>query len=119
MTTMSDWKERFTALGFRPSRMGGMRGRFEDIDIIAVEHPFNGLCLMRNQFDGRQACEFETFIPLDSGVQGIAAALVHIYELVHPENCPIPPPKSERKRSALANGEGERYRCLYARLVQV
>jgi hypothetical protein len=38
---MSDWKERFTTLGFLPSGMGGMRGRFEDIDIVAVEHPFN------------------------------------------------------------------------------
>src|ERR1035438_2469171 len=91
---MSDWKERLTTLGFRPTGMGGMRGRFEDIDIVAVEHPFNGLCIMGNQFDGKQGCDFETFIPVDSDFQAIAAALVHIHDLVHPKQAPIPPPDS-------------------------
>jgi hypothetical protein len=95
---MSDWKERFTTLGFRPTGVGGMRARFEDIDIVAVEHPFNGLCLMGNQFDGRHACEFETFIPVDSDFQAIAAALVRIHDLVHPKEAPVPPPKPVRKR---------------------
>ena len=93
---MSDWKERLTTLGFRPTGMGGMRGRFEDIDIVAVEHPFNGLCIMGNQFDGRHGCEFETFIPVDSDFQAIAAALVRIHGLVHPKKAPVPPPKPER-----------------------
>src|ERR1035441_2145386 len=97
---MSDWKERLTTLGFRPTGMGGMRGRFEDIDIAAVEHPFNGLCIMGNQFDGRQSCEFETFIPVDSDFQAIAAALVRIHELVHPEKVqesqPQAPPVPQR-----------------------
>ena len=95
---MSDWKERLMTLGFRPTGMGGMRGRFEDIDIVAVEHPFNGLCIMGNQFDGRHGCEFETFIPVDSDFQAIAAALVHIHDLVHPKQPPVPPPKPVRKR---------------------
>lgn len=95
---MSDWKERFTTLGFRPTEYGGMRSRFEDIDLTAVEHPFNGLCLMGNHCDGRSASEFETYIPVDSDFQAIAAALVHIHDLVHPKNAPVPPPKPARKR---------------------
>jgi hypothetical protein len=95
---MSDWKERFTTLGFRPTEFGGMKVRFEDIDIVAVEHPFNGLCIMGNQFDGRQACDFETFIPVDSDFQAIAAALVRIHDLVHPKEAPVPPPEPARKR---------------------
>ena len=95
---MSDWKERLTTLGFRPTGMGGMRGRFEDIDIVAVEHPFNGLCIMGNQFDGRHGCEFETFIPVDSDFQAIAAALVRIHDLVHRKKAPVPPSKPVRKR---------------------
>ena len=104
---MSDWKERFTTLGFLPTGMGGMRGRFEDIDIVAVEHPFNGLCLMGNQFDGRHACEFETFIPVDSEFQAIAAALVRIHDLVHPKKAPIPPPKPERPRPSNEEALGQ------------
>jgi hypothetical protein len=75
-----------------------MRGRFEDIDIIAVEHPFNGLCLMGNHYDGRSASEFETFIPVDSNVQAITAALIRISDLVHPKKVAAPPPKSARMR---------------------
>lgn len=95
---MEDWKQRFTKLGFRPTQFGGMRGRFEDIDVVAVVHPFEGLCIMWNQFDGRHACEFETFIPVDTDYQGIAKAMVRIYELVHPKQRPMPPAKPERKR---------------------
>src|ERR1017187_6830594 len=95
---MSDWKERFTTLGFLPTGMGGMRGRFEDIDIVAVEHFFNGLCLMGNPVDGRQSCEFETFIPVNSDFQAIAAALVRLHDLVPPKKAPIPPSKPVRKR---------------------
>lgn len=95
---MSDWKERFATLGFRPTEYGAMRGRFEDIDLTAVEHPFNGLCLMGNHYDGRSASEFETYIPVDSDFQAIAAALVRIYELVHPKKAAAPPPKPERPR---------------------
>ena len=82
---MEDWKRRFTTLGFRPTEFGGLKGRFEDIDLVVVWHPFKGLCIMGNHFDGRSASEFETFIPVDSDDQGIAKALVRIYELVHPE----------------------------------
>ena len=75
-----------------------MQGRLEDIDVVAVEHPFNGLCIMGHQFGGREACEFETFIPVDSDVQAIAAALVRIHALVHPKNLPVTPPAPQRKR---------------------
>ena len=95
---MEDWKQRLTGLGFRPTEHGGMRGKFEDIEIVAVDHPWKGLCLMGHHFDERSATEFETFIPVDADSQAIAKALIHIYHLVHPKKQPTPPPKPERKR---------------------
>ena len=90
---MEDWKQRFTTLGFRPTEFGGMKGRFEDIDVVAVEHPFEGLCLMGSHVDGRCASEFETFIPVDTDFQGIAKAMIRIYELVHPKKIETPQPQ--------------------------
>jgi hypothetical protein len=43
---------------------------------------------MGNQFDDGGACEFETFIPVDSDFQAIAAALVCIHDFVHPKQVP-------------------------------
>jgi hypothetical protein len=82
---MGDWKDRFAELGFRPTDPGGMRGRLQDINIIAVPHPLKGLCLTGNHYNGRSMSEFEIFIPVDSDLQAIAAALVRIHNLVHPK----------------------------------
>jgi len=95
---MSAWKEHLTTLGFQPTDTGVMGGRFEDIDIVAVEHLLNGLCFMGSHFDGRGASQFETFIAVDSDFQTIAAALLRIHDLVHPKNSPVHQPEPARKR---------------------
>jgi hypothetical protein len=75
-----------------------MEGRFEDIDIVAVEDPLNGLCLLAHRYGARTASEVETCIPIDSNVQAVAKALIRIYELIHGKQDTAPPPKPARKR---------------------
>jgi hypothetical protein len=92
-----DWKAEFTKLGFKPSRSGGIAGRFEDIEISVVEHPFHGLSIGVSQFDGRQGTEFETFIPRNATAVEISRAMLEIYWTVHPEKRPTNAPSKDAK----------------------
>jgi hypothetical protein len=83
-----DWKSEFKKLGFKASTSGGMMGRFEDIEITVVEHPFQGLSIGVLRFDGRQGAEFETFLPRNASAVEISRAMLEIYCGLHPEKRP-------------------------------
>ena len=79
------WQRNLEVLRFVPDGPEVMRGRVEDVEIVAVPHPWKGLALMTVHADSRTITEGEVFVPLDASVQELAKALKIIFEEVHPE----------------------------------
>ncbi len=74
------------SLSFQELPSGAMKGCVGDVEVVAVEHPLKGVCLIVSHIGKREATQFERFIPRNLTQQQIAAVLVEIFEQIHPED---------------------------------
>ena len=76
-------REKLELLQFKERDEGiSMTGVFKGIEIIAVEHPLKGLCLMGNHLTKRKFSSFEIFIPKDSELNSFTNVVKPIFTLI-------------------------------------
>lgn len=71
-------------LKFRAREPGAMIGRVEDVEILFVDHPINGLAMMVTHIAPRTMTQFEEFLPHAPTLQQLAAAIVGAVERCRP-----------------------------------
>ena len=63
--------------GFLPTEYGGMKGRLEDIEISAIEHPLMGVSVTASHMDSRSATQFENFMPKKVSIEDVGKSRSH------------------------------------------
>ena len=107
-----NWKDLLTTFRFVPTEYGGMKGRIEDIEISAIEHPLKGVSVTATQFGGRSAAQFENFMPTEVAIEEVGKLFAHIIGQIHPEKVqdlqPQTPPVPQRTRPSKVDSEAPR-----------